>query len=51
MPDNSNKDQTFLIRLTQITEANLNNTQFGVSQLAREMGMSRSFELIASKDR
>jgi TolB-like protein/AraC-like DNA-binding protein len=32
----------FLERLTAITEANLTNAQFGVSELAREMGMSRS---------
>src|SRR5690606_4090877 len=32
----------FLERLTLITEANLTNAQFGVSDLAREMGMSRS---------
>ncbi len=32
----------FLDRLTEVTKANLNNSQFGVSELAREMGMSRS---------
>jgi AraC-like DNA-binding protein len=31
-----------LERLTEITKANLTNSQFGVSELAREMGMSRS---------
>jgi AraC-like DNA-binding protein/TolB-like protein len=36
----SNKE--FLDRLTEITKANLTNAQFGVSELAREMGMSRS---------
>ena len=33
---------SFISRLTEITEANLANEQFGVSDLAREMGMSRS---------
>lgn len=32
----------FLKKLTEITESNLTNAQFGVSELAREMGMSRS---------
>jgi AraC-like DNA-binding protein/TolB-like protein len=34
--------EEFLKRLTKLTKANLRNTQFGVSELAREMGMSRS---------
>ncbi len=34
--------EEFLERLTEITKANLTNSQFGVSELAREMGMSRS---------
>jgi AraC-like DNA-binding protein len=34
--------EDFLERLTEITKANLTNSQFGVSELAREMGMSRS---------
>lgn len=38
----SHDDQSFLNRLTEITEANLTNDQFGVSILAREMAMSRS---------
>ena len=38
---NSHNDQ-FLTMLTEITEANLTNEQFGVSELAKEMGMSRS---------
>ncbi len=42
MHDNSNTQQEFLNRLTGIVEANLTNPQFGVSELAREMGMSRS---------
>jgi len=37
----SEKD-SFLAKLTEITEANLSNEQFGVSELASEMGMSRS---------
>jgi len=35
-------EKEFLNRLTEITEANLTNERFGVSELAREMGMSRS---------
>jgi TolB-like protein/AraC-like DNA-binding protein len=35
-------ENEFLNRLTAITEANLTNVKFGVSDLAREMGMSRS---------
>ena len=42
MAVNSGKDQAFLHRLTEITKANLNNEQFGVNDLAREMVMSRS---------
>lgn len=43
MNTNSNEEKSFLNRLTQITEANLSNEQFGVSELVREMGMSRSY--------
>ena len=42
MNGNSISDQHFLDRLTEIVESNLTNAQFGVSELAREMGMSRS---------
>jgi AraC-like DNA-binding protein len=35
-------ENDFLAKLTEITGANLANDQFGVSELAREMGMSRS---------
>jgi len=42
MNGNSRSDQNFLKQLTEITEFNLTNPQFGVSELAREMGMSRS---------
>ncbi|MCX6224903.1 MAG: AraC family transcriptional regulator, partial [Bacteroidia bacterium] len=35
-------EQDFLKKLTEITEANLSNPQFGVDELSREMGMSRS---------
>lgn len=42
MSTNSYNEQTFLIRLTQITKENLTNNQFGVCELAKEMGMSRS---------
>lgn len=34
--------QTFLDRLDKIIEANVTNPQFGVSELAREIGISRS---------
>ncbi|MBV5312971.1 MAG: helix-turn-helix domain-containing protein [Prolixibacteraceae bacterium] len=39
---NSVIEEEFLKKLTEITEANMTNEQFGVSELAREMGMSRS---------
>ncbi len=42
MNGSSNNAEEFLERLTEITKANLTNSQFGVSELAREMGMSRS---------
>ncbi len=42
MKGSSHNGHDFLERLTAITEANLTNAQFGVSELAREMGMSRS---------
>ena len=35
-------EEGFLKKLTELTEANLANEQFGVSELAREMGMDRS---------
>lgn len=38
----SEEDKTFLQRLDEITAANLNNSQFGVNELAKEIGMSRS---------
>ncbi len=42
MAANNNEEQAFLNRLTEITEANLTNDQFGVSELASKMGISRS---------
>jgi TolB-like protein/AraC-like DNA-binding protein len=42
MNGNFISDQHFLDRLTEIIKSNLTNAQFGVSELAREMGMSRS---------
>lgn len=42
MNGHSISDHNFLDKLTEITESNLTNAQFGVSELAREMGMSRS---------
>eukprot|EP01029_Cantina_marsupialis_P000649 TRINITY_DN1045_c1_g1_i2.p2 TRINITY_DN1045_c1_g1~~TRINITY_DN1045_c1_g1_i2.p2 ORF type:complete len:625 (-),score=56.29 TRINITY_DN1045_c1_g1_i2:1196-3070(-) len=35
-------DQVFLDRLTRIVDANLSNEQFGVQELAKQMGISRS---------
>jgi TolB-like protein/AraC-like DNA-binding protein len=43
MAGNPNENQAFLDRLTSIAEANLTNDQFGVAELAREMGLSRSY--------
>jgi AraC-like DNA-binding protein len=46
------EENSFLTRLAEITEANLTDERFGVSELAREMGMSRSNlhrKLIAAK--
>lgn len=40
---NFREEQAFLNRLTEIVEANLKNEQFGVSELAREFGKSRSY--------
>jgi TolB-like protein/AraC-like DNA-binding protein len=42
VPANSSIEDQFLKKLTDLTEANLTNEQFGVSELAREMNMSRS---------
>jgi len=42
MDVNTNSEQTLINRLTEITEANLNNEQFGVSDLAEKTGISRS---------
>lgn len=35
-------EQKFLQRATEITEANLQNEQFGVNELAEKLGMSRA---------
>ncbi|GET34780.1 hypothetical protein PbJCM13498_36430 [Prolixibacter bellariivorans] len=42
MDRQTTNSQTFVQKLTEIIETNLKNEQFGVSELAREMGMSRS---------
>lgn len=42
MNANSRDDKAFLKRLRAIVEANLSNEQFGVSELATKMGVSRS---------
>ena len=42
MPNPQHYNNDFLNRITQIIEENISNEQFGVSELAREIGMSRS---------
>jgi TolB-like protein/AraC-like DNA-binding protein/Tfp pilus assembly protein PilF len=42
VPANSSIEEQFLKKLTELTEANITNEQFGVSELAHEMNMSRS---------
>ena len=42
MPVNSLSDQEFLNHLNETVHANIENEEFGVSELAREMGTSRS---------
>jgi TolB-like protein/AraC-like DNA-binding protein len=43
MNANNGNDKAFLNRLTSIIEANLNNEQFGVSELAEKMRLNRSY--------
>ena len=42
MASTQKRENNFLAKLTEIVRTNLDNEQFGVSELAREMGMSRS---------
>jgi AraC-like DNA-binding protein len=42
MPVSQPADKVFLEKLTKIVEENLSNDQFGVSELADKIGMSRS---------
>ena len=42
MQDSHPIENNFLNRITEIIQENLSNEQFGVSELASEMGMSRS---------
>ncbi len=42
MPDAHSNKNDFLSKITEIIEENISNEQFGVSELAREIGMSRS---------
>ncbi|MDX1285387.1 MAG: helix-turn-helix domain-containing protein, partial [Draconibacterium sp.] len=42
MSSSKSEENDFLNKLTEIIEANITNPQFGVSVLAKEMGMSRS---------
>lgn len=42
MPDAHFTEKDFLAQITKVIDENLSNEQFGVSELAREIGMSRS---------
>ena len=42
MSSNNNIDKDFLTRLTEIIHEHIDNEMFGVSELAGEIGMSRS---------
>ena len=42
MPDSHSIETDFLSKITEIIEENISNERFGVSELARETGMSRS---------
>ena len=42
MPDSNSVQKEFLLRITGVIEENLDNEKFGVSELASEVGMSRS---------
>ena len=42
MPESGTIENDFLSKATAAIEENLSNEQFGVSELAHEMGMSRS---------
>jgi len=42
MPESNAKDKAFIKQVNRVIEQHLSNEQFGVSELAREMGMSRS---------
>lgn len=42
MPESTNTDKDFVTQLSAIVEKNISNEQFGVSELADQMSMSRS---------
>ena len=42
MYDSHSTENNFISKISDIIEENLSNEQFGVSELAREVGMSRS---------
>ena len=42
MNTSSLSEQKFMNRITAIIETNLDNEKFGVAELAKELGMSRS---------
>jgi hypothetical protein len=43
MIDSNSMDTAFLSRLTEVVRKNLDNEQFGVSTLVKEIGMSQSY--------
>ena len=42
MVNHPNKEDQFIIKVTQVIRTNLHNEQFNVSSLASEMGMNRT---------
>ena len=42
MPDSNSRENDFIRRIIEIIEENISNEQFGVSELAHQIGMSRS---------
>lgn len=41
METNSSKEQQFLKKLIEVIDPNMHNEQFGVTELAEQLGMSR----------
>lgn len=42
MPESSSSNNEFLVKIKEVIEVNISNEQFGVSELADDIGMSRS---------